>query len=118
MVRHISDRIAVMYLGVMVELADGEELFARPLHPYTQALISAVPVPDPAVEETRKRIILEGDLPSAVHVPPGCRFHTRCPIAVERCKLEVPEWREMVPHHFVACHLADRFVNPVQGGDV
>jgi oligopeptide transport system ATP-binding protein len=91
MVRHISDRIAVMYLGIVVELADRHDLFDMPLHPYTQALISAVPVPDPIVEAQRKRIILEGDVPSPVHVPPGCRFHPRCPFAVDRCKVEVPD---------------------------
>jgi oligopeptide transport system ATP-binding protein len=106
MVRHISDRIAVMYLGIVVELADRHDLFDMPLHPYTQALISAVPVPDPIVEAQRKRIILEGDVPSPVHVPPGCRFHPRCPYAVDRCKVEVPEWRELKPMHWVACHLA------------
>ncbi len=106
MVRHISDRIAVMYLGIVVELSDRDELFEVPLHPYTQALISAVPVPDPVIEEKRQRIILEGDVPSPVHVPPGCRFHPRCPYAVDRCKVEVPEWRELRPSHWVACHLA------------
>ena len=107
MVRHISDRIAVMYLGIIVELAERDELFQRPLHPYTQALISAVPVPDPVVEAQRKRIILEGDVPSPVHIPPGCRFHPRCMYAVERCKAEKPEWRELKPLHWVACHLAE-----------
>jgi oligopeptide transport system ATP-binding protein len=106
MVRHISNRIAVMYLGIIVEKADRDDLFDKPLHPYTQALISAVPVPDPAIEAQRKRIILEGDVPSPVHVPPGCRFHPRCPYAVDRCKAEVPEWRELEPSHWVACHLA------------
>jgi oligopeptide transport system ATP-binding protein len=106
MVRHISDRIAVMYLGIVVELADRHDLFDMPLHPYTQALISAVPVPDPVVEAQRKRIILEGDVPSPVHVPPGCRFHPRCPYVVDRCKVEVPEWRELKPMHWVSCHLA------------
>ena len=117
MVRHISDRMAVMYLGVLVEMTETEELFARPLHPYTQALMSAVPVPDPVVEEKRRRIILEGDVPSPARVPPGCRFHTRCPIAEARCKVEVPAWRELVPRHYVACHLAERFVEPIKGGD-
>jgi oligopeptide transport system ATP-binding protein len=106
MVRHISDRVAVMYLGIIVELANRDELFTTPLHPYTQALISAVPVPDPAIEEQRKRIILEGDVPSPVNVPPGCRFHPRCPYAIDRCKTEVPQWRELRTDHFVACHLA------------
>jgi oligopeptide transport system ATP-binding protein len=106
MVRHISDRIAVMYLGIIVELAEADDLFDNPLHPYTKALMSAVPVADPSVEEKRQRIILEGDVPSPVHIPPGCRFHTRCPVAVEQCKVDVPSWREVRPEHFVACHLA------------
>jgi oligopeptide transport system ATP-binding protein len=106
MVRHISDRIAVMYLGIIVELAQADDLFDYPLHPYTKALMSAVPVADPSVEEKRQRIILEGDVPSPVHIPPGCRFHTRCPIAVEQCKVDVPAWREVRPEHYVACHLA------------
>jgi len=117
MVRYISQRMAVMYLGIIVELAATEDLFSRPLHPYTQALMSAVPVADPTIEEKRQRIILEGDLPSAVNVPPGCRFHTRCPIAEERCRVEAPEWRELRPKHYVACHLADRFVQSHKGGD-
>jgi oligopeptide transport system ATP-binding protein len=104
MVRHIATRVAVMYLGKIMELAAREELYENPLHPYAQALLSAVPVPDPTVEEKRKRIILVGDVPNPAAPPPGCVFHTRCPIAVDVCRTEVPEWREIVPMHFVACH--------------
>jgi len=102
-VRHISDRVAVMYVGKLMELADRTELYERPLHPYTQSLLSAIPIPDPTAEARRTRIILEGDIPSPVRPPSGCRFHTRCPIAYERCKVEVPEFKNY-GGHFVACH--------------
>lgn len=101
-IRHISDRVGVMYLGVMVELGDSREIYQRPLHPYTEALFSAIPVPDPALK--RERIVLQGDVPSPVHPPSGCRFHTRCPIAQDRCRTDVPAWKESAPGHFVACH--------------
>jgi oligopeptide transport system ATP-binding protein len=110
MVRHISNRMAVMYLGKIVELADRNEIYLRPLHPYTQALMSAVPVPDPDVGRKRGRTILKGDIPSPVNPPVGCNFNTRCPLAEERCFKEDPEYREIVPEHWVACHFADQFV--------
>ena len=107
MIRHIALRVAVMYLGHIMELADRKVIYQNPLHPYTQALLSAVPYPNPELEEKRERIILTGDVPSPANPPPGCPFNTRCPIAVARCSQEVPEWRELRPDHWVACHLAE-----------
>ena len=102
-IRHVSDRVAVMYLGKLVEIADAKAIYSDPLMPYTKALISAVPVPDPVVEATRQRIVLEGDVPSPINPPPGCRFHTRCPYMIEACKQVVPPLVEIKPNHFSAC---------------
>jgi peptide/nickel transport system ATP-binding protein len=105
MVKHISSRIGVMYLGHLVELTTSSELYQKPLHPYTQALLSAIPIPDPDVEDNRKRIVLKGELPSPINPPSGCVFNTRCPLAVAACKTQKPEWQEVEDNHFVACHL-------------
>ena len=105
-VRHISDRVAVMYLGRIAELADRQALYEEPLHPYTQALLSAVPIPDAAVEARRQRSVLRGEVPSPLDPPPGCVFHPRCPVAVSRCAVELPPLREIKPDHWAACHLA------------
>jgi oligopeptide transport system ATP-binding protein len=104
-VRHISDRIAVMYLGKLAELADRDDLYQNPLHPYTQALLSAVPIPDPAIEEKRQRIILEGDVPSPANPPKGCNFSTRCPRVMDVCHEANPEFKDVGGGHWVACYL-------------
>lgn len=103
MVKYISDRILVMYLGKMFELADSEKLYEDPLHPYTKALLSSVPIPDPEVK--RERIILKGDVPSPIDPPSGCVFRTRCPVAMDVCAKVDPDWKEVKPGHFTACHL-------------
>ena len=107
-VRHISDRIGVMYLGCLVELAESHELCNHPIHPYTKTLLSAVPLPDPEKSRARQRILLEGDIPSPINPPSGCRFHTRCPYATDRCREEMPVLKEYGPGHFGACHLLEQ----------
>jgi len=107
-VRHISNRIGVMYLGCMVELAESYELCNHPIHPYTKTLMSAVPLPDPIKSRANQRILLEGDVPSPINPPSGCRFHTRCPYATDRCKQEMPKLKEYGPGHFAACHLLEK----------
>ena len=107
-VRHISNRIGVMYLGSLVELGESYELNRNPIHPYTKTLLSAVPVPDPKLSRSRSRIVLEGDIPSPINPPSGCRFHTRCPYATEKCRQEMPKFKEHAPGHWAACHLLDQ----------
>ena len=113
-VEHLSDRVAVMYLGRIVELGSRDRVFASPLHPYTGALLSAVPVPDPTLASARRRVVLQGDLPSPANPPSGCRFHTRCPFAIEVCRRDVPQLRPLAPGHTVACHRAEE----VQSGSL
>ncbi|NOL52172.1 ATP-binding cassette domain-containing protein [Pelistega suis] len=108
MVKYISDRVGVMYLGHLVELADSQELYEQPLHPYTQALLSAIPIADPDIEDQRQRILLEGELPSAMNLPSGCVFHTRCPKAMDKCRQQAPQFKEYKLKHFVACHLLEQ----------
>lgn len=107
-VRHISNRIGVMYLGCLVELAESYELCSHPLHPYSKTLLSAVPLPDPEKNKTRQRILLEGDIPSPLNPPPGCRFNTRCPYATDKCREQTPELKEYAPGHYAACHMLDQ----------
>ncbi len=108
MVKQISDRIGVMYLGQLVELTTSSELYKNPLHPYTQALLSAIPIPDPDIEDKRERIILKGELPSPINPPSGCVFRTRCPVAMDVCAKEKPVWQEVEDSHYIACHLYDK----------
>ena len=108
-VQHVSDHVAVMYLGNLMEYADWKELYEKPCHPYTQSLLSAVPVPDPDIQHSRKRIILAGDPPSPISPPSGCRFHTRCPLATEKCTKEHPDFRDLGGGHYCACHYGQPF---------
>jgi oligopeptide transport system ATP-binding protein len=120
-IQHVSDRVAVMYLGKLVEVADAKTIYRKPLMPYTRALISAVPVPDPEVEALRQRIVLEGDVPSPINPPGGCRFHTRCPYVVQACKEVEPSLSEIQPNHFAACIRISREqpdIDSVAPGDV
>ncbi len=113
MVKHISDRIGVMYLGKMMELTESKALYKKPLHPYTQALLSAIPIPDPDIEDKRERQIVQGEIPSPINPPSGCVFRTRCPHAMEACSQSVPEWQEVEERHYVACHLYnEKIVGP------
>ncbi len=105
-VEHISDTVGVMYLGNLVEYGATPDIFSHPLHPYTKALFSAIPIPDPTIR--RERIVLQGSIPSPANPPKGCKFHTRCPYATERCKTEVPQQREVEPGHYVVCHLYEK----------
>ncbi|TFJ92242.1 ABC transporter ATP-binding protein [Lentibacillus salicampi] len=118
MVKQISDRIGVMYLGNLVELTSSGSLYDNPLHPYTQALLSAIPIPDPDIEDTRERIILEGELPSPINPPSGCVFRTRCPFAMDVCARVAPKWREVEKDHYVACHLYEDTLNETDRPDV
>jgi oligopeptide transport system ATP-binding protein len=118
-IRHVSNRVAVMYLGKLMEFSDRNTLYTNPLHPYTMALLSAVPIPDPRVERQRKRIILKGDLPSPVNIPPGCRFHTRCPIAQKICSEVVPPLEDKTGRgHYAACHFSDQVAALAQRGSI
>ncbi|MPM69126.1 hypothetical protein SDC9_116070 [bioreactor metagenome] len=108
MIKHISDRIAVMYLGTIVELTSSHELYSNPIHPYTKALLSAIPIPDPKIEKGRNRILLEGDVPSPINPLPGCKFRKRCKYAMDDCEIKMPELKEVSRSHYSACHLISR----------